>query len=120
MEATTSNFKSLFPEFNSVDDAKVSFMLELAREQFNCSENAVLYLAAHMLSLDSNEDVSGAGNDETQGSGFAVRQKVGDLEVQYVAPKDADDAYYMQTPYGRRFLALRNARKKIFPVRIGG
>ncbi len=120
MTATLENFRGLFPEFADpvATDVQVNFALELAAEQHKCSDNAKLYLAAHTIQLWINEGVGGDGTTETQGSGFAVRQKVGDLEAQYTAPKNTDDAYYMTTPYGRQYLALRNAANRKFAPRV--
>jgi hypothetical protein len=117
MEATLTNFRGLFPEFDDpvATDTQVEFAIELAREIHRCSENAILYLAAHMVQLWTTEGTGSAQSDESQGSGFAVRQKVGDLEAQYTAPKNPDDAYYMRTSYGRQYLALRVRR---FGVRL--
>lgn len=119
MQATLENFRTLFPEFAAESDSRVEFALELAREQFCGSENGVLYLAAHTLCLWKSEGTgSETGSTETQGSGFATRQRVGDLEVQYSAPDKTSDADFMRTPYGRQFLNLKNALAKKLSVRV--
>lgn len=122
MDATISNFRTLFPEFSSVDDAKVTFALELASEVHGCSENAQLFLAAHFIALDLAEGVgdesTSTGDIDTNGTGFAESQKVGDISVKYTTPEKSEDAEFMRTSYGRRFLSLRDAAKKKLTLRI--
>ena len=105
MQATLDSFRTLFPEFAAVPDAQVDFAFEVANEITCASDNAKLFLCAHIVSLRVNEGVGSTGSEETQGSGFAVVQQVGDLRAEYVAPRP-EDADFARTPYGRQYLAL--------------
>jgi hypothetical protein len=120
MDANLANFRGLFPEFDApvATDVQVEYSIELAREQHRCSENAILYLSAHQIALWTSEGTGSEFSGENQGSGFASSQKVGDLQVTYTVPTNADDAYYARTSYGRQFLALKNAAGKKLSVRV--
>jgi len=124
MQATLANFRTLFPEFDApvATDAQVEFALELAAEQHRCSENAQLYLAAHTIQLWKEDGMlDGTGTTESETVGQILKEKVGDLEVSYSdISKTAEigDEYYKRTPYGRQYLALKEAAVKKFTPRV--
>lgn len=109
-----------FPEDPYTDEI-VQQYLDLAAEIHVCSANAQIYLAAHFMYLDSQMGTNTGDVEETEGSGFAVEQSVGDLKVKYLASqsdKGMEDAEYMRTPYGRRYINLRDAALKKFTPRV--
>lgn len=124
MEASTANFRTLFPEFKDpvLSDDQVQFYLDLASEVHRCSETAQLYLAAHFAALDIADGVGDESTDTgdigTAGEGFAVQQKVGDLSVKYAEPGSATEAEYARTAYGRRANQLMKAAKTRLTVSV--
>lgn len=113
MSVTPATFKTRFPEFVSEDDARVQLFLddsELILNSAYWSDKLDLgtnYLTAHYLALANKT----AGGTASVGiSGPIAARAVDGASVTYAAgaaPKDQSDAYYLQTTYGQRYLALR-------------
>lgn len=109
------NMKLRFSEFASVDDFLLEFAIEEAR--MSVGDNwewgqaiAVMYLAAHMLSVSQ---ATGDSNGRE-----VVQETIGRLSVTYksqtgsaISPSIIDD--YMRTSYGQKYLAMI---KKQFPA----
>jgi len=111
MEATLSNFRTLFPEFDDpvLSDSKVELYLEQASEIHSCSGTAQLYLAAHLAAMDLASDGQAPEDAVTVGEGFAKTQKVGDLSLTLADLANPSDGEYMRTKYGRKYVQFRDA-----------
>lgn len=121
-EITLERFRELYPEFNDPvsTDTEVVYALELAQEIHRCSANAIYALAAHFLAL---ANIQGTGG--TEPSSTTVQQvqksKVGRITTEYVkmaSSGNSQDSYYETTPYGRTYLALRNAALNKMTTRV--
>ena len=76
---------------------------------------AILYLSAHLLTLEGYGVLSPGGNGSSPNTaGHLKRRKVGDVEVEYQNANEAlgtgnggmDRNGYNLTPYGRQFLLI--------------
>lgn len=101
-------------EFSGVADAVVDDYIAFAeqltdRDYFgDLADRAVTYLAAHLLSLDTQgSDASGGG---------VASKTAGSLSVSYGSVKQEGPSFYMSTGYGRTYLGLlRLYRHKASP-----
>jgi hypothetical protein len=103
---TPADIKLRFPEFNSVDDAKIQLFIDDATATTNSKcpnyDLMVSYLTAHLLTLATKTD-----SDDSSTTKPVVSESVGDVSVSYggTAGK-ANDSFY-STAYGQRYLDLR-------------
>ena len=120
-EVTLAQFRILYPEFDdpiSTDD-EVNYALELAQEIHRCSANAIYALAAHFLALAIAQGTGGVA--PVTGTLQQVKKtRVGRIATEYVlmSAGNVEDSYYETTPYGKLFLALRNASYKRFVTQV--
>lgn len=118
MAASVDIFKSMFPEFCSVDDNTVELWLNEANDYLDanawgdCFDRACLYYTAHELSIamerKNNAQAGGAGG------GIVQSASAGGLNVTYAVPNFAtqgsiDEVAYARTPYGTKYLQLRDS-----------
>lgn len=114
MTATAAGFKTLFPEFSTVADDRVTMFIAMALRRVSpvwfgdATDEATYYLTAHTLT------VVGSGQGASGTSGPVTAESVGDVSVQYGAPLssslNAQDADLRSTGYGKQFLSLRAER----------
>lgn len=113
---TASMFKTRFPEFNSVEDARIQMFLSDAELSINRAiwnpnkaDLAVQYLAAHMLALSPYSQSTGVGG----GGKLVQSETVGPLSRTYAVPSTSSantlDNYFLQTAYGQEYLRLRRS-----------
>ena len=114
-------FRIVYGEFASVADATVQFWLDDATDTLSerawgrCYAKACLSYAAHNLALSMNRTANavdaGDGIVETGASGTVASATADGLSVSFAVPNSAtqDDAnaYYAQTDYGKRYMALK-------------
>ena len=109
---TFRDFLQRFPEFQGMPDDGIVLavvdeaMLEVDEGWGDADRRtAVLHLAAHMLALEGwpGRLTCGASAAALAVTGGVVREKVGDVEVQYSGVKAEG---FDQTPYGCRYKAL--------------
>jgi hypothetical protein len=117
---TVARFREIFPEFSveKFPDTKVLYGLELACEVYNGGPNAKYTLAAHFLSLEDAEGTGVSGGSPSVATlGTVLKQTVGRVSTAFVQmARTSTDSFYEQTPYGKRFLALRGRRR--FSTRV--
>lgn len=105
-DATLAGFRAYFgTEFPEAtyDDAAVSRALDEAADIYTLTARGQLYLAAHYLVLNA-----AAQQEIDDGAGAVTMERMGPRSVSYRSvARDADDAGYARTAYGRRFLELR-------------
>lgn len=119
MHADLPTYRVLFPEHAAVIDALIEVQLSQAQARLSrsgwgrCYPNAVLTWAAHEVALmqarQASTEVSEDGAVLSQASGTLVGATVGSLSVTFATPaavQTEEGAYYAQTPYGQRYLAL--------------
>lgn len=107
---TTATFKTRFPEFASVDDARIQLFIDDATNILNEAywsvkyDLGLSYLAAHMLALGEKSSGGATGSN-----GLVASRSVDGASVSYTnaTPENSGDAYYMSTTYGQRYIALR-------------
>ena len=103
-------FRTRFPEFVTQTDARIEMYLGDALIIFALSETAVLYLAAHLLTLDIDSGAGSTGASTDGGDGEVVSESAGGVSASFKSgAKKEKDVFYMSTAYGRRYIALRNA-----------
>lgn len=126
---TTEQLKARYPEFNIVDDARVTMFIEEAtRSVDDCwAENdqspAIMALSCHLMSLEGEPSASsgsGEGSDPSntnfKDGRFLKRRKVGDTENEWAESAasmtagtksaTASEAGYRSTTYGAKFYKL--------------
>lgn len=105
-DATLAGFRAYFgaefPE-SAYDDAAVTRALDEAGAIYTQTARGRLYLAAHYLVLNA-----AARQEIDDGAGVVTMERLGPRSVSYqTVARDADDAGFARTAYGRRFLELR-------------
>lgn len=101
---TPASFKTRFPEFDSVADARIEFFIEDAEATINSKcpnyDLMVAYLTAHLITLADKTDSGDTSTNKSVSS-----ESVGDVSVSY---SDGDNVEpYYSTAYGQRYLNLR-------------
>jgi len=112
MAITTILFKARFPEFDSVDDARIQLFLDDAALVMDVEtwgdvyDLGQAYLAAHYLSLAGKSSAGSAGAI----SGPITSRTVDGVSVSYGGtPSIASNQnanYYNLTQYGQRYMVL--------------
>ncbi|NIQ92382.1 MAG: DUF4054 domain-containing protein [Deltaproteobacteria bacterium] len=108
MAPTPSDFKTRFPEFDSVANSTVQLFLDDAALSVNTcifgakADLATMYLAAHLLSS------SGASGTSGGSAGQITEETVGDLTRKYgTASVNVSSDGMNSTKYGQTFVRLR-------------
>jgi len=107
-------FRATFPEFDSDNDSRVTIYLNLAISIFCKCENAIIYLAAHLLSMAdcSGMNTSGATSlcpGENQNVLPLSSAKVGQKQANFMKIASTNDSIYTTTNYGIIYLQLKKA-----------
>ena len=110
--ATLTYFRAKYPEFDSVDDAKVQFNLDDIEDQFDTARWSSWYdkghaaLAAHYLALSLQREDGAAG--AAMANYPIANKKVGDVSIQYgfSVVSEAYEGGLKTTPYGQEYLRL--------------
>lgn len=119
MQADLPTYRALYPEhgplLDSVIEAQIDAALEhLSRKHWGrCYPRAVLTYAAHEVAL-AQARKAGAVTTESgevvgQATGAVASASAGGLSVSFAVPASAsrcDAAYFSQSAYGQRYLAL--------------
>jgi len=123
MALTPADFKIRFPEFVTVDDARIQFWLDDAALEVGEAAWGPLYekgsmlLAAHLLELDIQRVDSGSGSSSLA---RVTSKKVGDVSVTFArSSTDSTEDWYNQTDYGSEYLRLK-LRVGMGAVAVGG
>ena len=111
MSINLSQFRTRFPEFDSVADSIVNFAINDAADDMDVTrwgtrfDSGQLFLAAHYVSLSSTTGVPVSGS-----AGAISQATTGPLSVTTNIPvaKNANEAMLSSTVYGQRYLRLRN------------
>lgn len=112
MSVDPASFKTRFSEFVSVADARIQVFIDDSEIIINETywgtkyDLGISYLTAHFLILAQKSE---AGST-TPLSGAVTGRSVDGTSVNYASPPTPDnqnEAYYSQTVYGQRYLALR-------------
>lgn len=113
MALSVSDFKTDFPEFQSVDNGVVTRFINKAELRVNRTEwgnkadDGVGYLAAHLLKRMQQGDGAAAGPVSSE--------RVGDINVSYGVSEDFKDRELASTVYGRQYLDLCS---EVFAARV--
>ena len=103
---TPATFKARFPEFNSVDDARIQIFIDDSVSVTNSKcpnyDLMVSYLTAHLITLADKTD---AGDSSTTKP--VASESVGDVSVGYGGTAGKPGDSYYSTAYGQRYLDLR-------------
>ena len=115
-------FREQFPEYNSKSDDEILLYLNNALIIHALCEMATVYLAAHLITIDSESGVGGSGGSV---DGGGVREtssetaKSVSASFKGMAKDGSNDSFYTNTPYGRMYITLRNnCPGKRFSVRV--
>lgn len=116
-----ADFRRLFSEFLTVDDAVVEEYIDLAKEIHNIRKSATLYCAAHLLSI-SQDDTS----QPDFGAVEVIQETIGPKSVTYRSQLQAQsqtettrEAFFNTSRYGRIFLVLEKRTPSFaMPVRV--
>ena len=135
---TVAEFRAVFPEFAEASDAQVQFYLDTAMQWIDVywypidAKLAVLYAAAHYLTLQDRASGGELLSDDSSGTGGGVTTdpEVGKIWVKSVRFRDrqvtydrvgaasekqtgkgggstaASEEFWGSTPYGQMYLAL--------------
>ncbi len=113
MALTPADFKIRYPEFDSIPDARVQFMLDDAVLEVSEARWDTLYekgsmlLAAHLLQLDLNRQET--EDDDSSEEGNLASKSIGDVSYSFTkaASESTSDDWYLQTSYGTEYLRLK-------------
>lgn len=121
MATQQAMLEAFAPEF--VGDTRIALALELAAEQMateavwgNVYDQAVAYLAAHLLTSWSPAAGSGSGSAAGSAAGPVTSESAGDVSRSYgnstsgVTGLGLSDALLATTSHGRNYLGLRRTR----------
>lgn len=102
---TAQQLKTRHPAFVDLDSDYVDAVIADAARLIDSTwfeadyQPAIMYLAAHMMTLEGNND----GDDK----GVVVSERIGDASASYAAPgAQSSVSDYQATSYGRRYLQL--------------
>ena len=106
---TPANFKTRFPEFSSIDDARIQIFIDDSLLVLNETtwgtlySLAVCYLTAHYLALG---EASSGGDEGTVGP--VASQAVDGTSISFnsFSPTSEFSSFYNSTQYGQRFYTL--------------
>ncbi len=129
-DPTVADFKSLFPEFDPLDDAVITVWLDQALATLSssnwgvCYNEAVLYLTAHNLALSqkriASAQVRGANVLISSTAGPLTSASGAGLSVSYAFSNlattgNANQSQYQKTDYGQYYAALKvRCLKRLF------
>ena len=105
---TPADIKLRFPEFATVDDARIQLFIDDATDTVNTkchnSDLMVAYLTAHLLTLGTQTEAGDTTPIQTIAS-----ESVGDVSRSFGGTTSAssNDNFYTGTSYGMRYLDLR-------------
>jgi len=113
-------FRAKFPEFDSVADSLVLETINEALHIFALCDLPVLWLTAHLLTVDADSGAGSGGAPVDGGEGETTSESAGGVSASFKTQADTgSDTYYTSTAYGRRFLALRKTTPGYaFTVRV--
>ena len=119
MQADLPTYRALYPEHGPVLDAVVEVQIDAALDHLSrknwgrCYPRAVLTWAAHEVALaqarQAGAVITEGGQVVGQASGTVASASAGGLSVSFAVPASAsssDAAYFSQTAYGQRYIAL--------------
>jgi hypothetical protein len=114
MAINPTDFKTRYPEFTTVADARVQVhlddaLLEVGEAAWGDSyERGVFLLAAHTLMLDPTV-IDDIADDADWGESRVTSRKVGDVSVTLARASSAnsEEDWYNQTGYGANYLRLK-------------
>ncbi len=114
-----SNFREQFPEFpeDQFTDAAAESALDIAAEISAVSAKAILYLAAHLLTLAGERTAALDG-----GSGELTAEEIGPKRAEYkTQAAEGRDVFFSRSAYGRMFLVIERASPaKVMGARVFG
>lgn len=106
-------FRTRFPEFpeSSLTDDQLTLYLGDALAIFRLCEKAVVYLTAHLITLDRESGVGTAsGASVDGGDGELQSESVGGVSGSWRTMADnGKDTFFTTTAYGRKYITFRNA-----------
>lgn len=119
VQADLPGYRALYPEHGPIVDAVIKVQIAAALEHLSrqrwgrCYPRAVLTLAAHEVALaqarQAGAVITENGQVVGQAAGTVASASAGGLSVSFAVPASAirsDAAYFSQTAYGQRYLAL--------------
>lgn len=113
---TSAQVKTKFPEFASIDDATITMIIDegsiFITSRYGKFEDICLYYyVAHNLTIQQNQSDGDSSSSQTIGS-----EAVGNVSTSYANPTldNSDDAFYMSTSYGQKYLEFRKKALRTF------
>lgn len=111
-------FRYIAAEFSDIGDPEVNFYFDLAGNTMatgpfgDTYRQALVYLAAHLMSLDKRAEDSGGGGG---GVGPLTGERAGEVSRNFgysggTSGNAMDQSLYGTTVYGIRYLAIRRGR----------
>ena len=118
-ELTAAQLRARYPQFlvDTYPDATLELSIAEACELCDVSPAATMACAAHLLVLTAQD-----GLDADGGSGVVMSETIGPRMVSYAIMAQGSRAerraFFEQTPYGRRMLALEDRSPGSFGVLV--
>jgi len=110
---TPTTFKTRYPEFSTIADARVSFFIADAELEIDPDrwgtwyDRGVAALAAHFLAISKKTAASGGALGSL---GPVSSRSIGDVSVSFGSASGTvsglSDDYYKASPYGQEYLRL--------------
>jgi hypothetical protein len=116
-------FREQFPEFDTKSDDVILLLLENALFVHCICPMATVYLAAHVVTVDTDSGVGGSGGAvDGGGSAREVSSETAksiSTSFESMSKSDSGDSFYTATPYGRMYIILRDSCPgRRFSVRV--
>lgn len=108
MACRPADLKKLFPEFEPCPTSRIQMFIDQAERRINRSafceyaDDAVCYLAAHLLAMADRSGIGGAVSSE----------KVGDLSRSYSSKETGGQPSLQSTSYGQLYYDLMLSCRK--------
>lgn len=107
---TPADFKTRFPEYTSVDDARIQLFIDDAVLEIDEAawgdlyDKGLLYLTAHFLTIAESTSSGNSG-----GVAQTASQSVDGVSIAYATPSadSASASVFASTAYGQEFMRLK-------------
>ena len=114
---TVAAFRARFDEFAETSDDDIDAMIDVGYEIYATSTNALMYLIAHLLTIDA----SSSSSRQDGGSGEVRAESIGERSLEYMPQaRNAGEVFYTTTHYGRMHVQLRRASPSRLAPRVIG
>jgi len=112
---TVADFRALFNEFAQTSDEQIERAIDTSYTIYALSKRALLFLVAHILTLETEEKKLDGGQGEVR------VERIGKKQLEYITQaSSAGESFYTTSFYGRIHIQLRKASPSRLAPRVIG